>query len=341
MAADHRTPRKILVGSDFSGLDSAWFALQRLQLPVELQFCSDSDAKCKVLIQGLHKPIRFHDDVTTRTPDEELPVHLYVFTPPCQPFSCQGKRGGIQDKRARAMQSSFQYIKRQRPRVALFENVPGILQKKHRPVLYGMHRALKKLGYVMWLKTLDSSNFKVPQMRRRVFIVAILKTSLRRKFKWPKGQGKRTLSSVLDPPKTSDKSGKLPKNKNAARMAKLAYSKVWAQGIDARKQLVAVDVGCSEKFLTFGVDICRTLSRTRAASGGFWLSTLGRKMSVNELARANGMLPQETEGCLEHVSATELSKMIGNSVPVPMIGEILQEAMFAAGLIAATKSFPC
>ena len=64
-------------------------------------------------------------------------------------------------------------------------------------------------------------------------------------------------------------------------------------------------------------------------------------MSVNELARANGMFPQETEGCLEHVSATELSKMIGNSVPAPMIGEILQEAMFAAGLIAATKSFPC
>lgn len=160
MAEGNRTPRNILVGSDFSGLDSAWFALQRLQLPVELQFCSDSDAKCKALIKGIPRPKRFHDDVTTRTPDEELPVHLYIFTPPCQPFSCQGKRSGIQDKRARAMQSSFQYINRKRPRVALFENVPGILEKRHRPVLRGMHKALKKMGYVMWLKTLDSSNSK-------------------------------------------------------------------------------------------------------------------------------------------------------------------------------------
>ena len=193
----------------------------------------------------------------------------------------------------------------------------------------------------MWLKTLDSSNFKVPQMRRRVFLVAILKTSLRRKFKWPKGQGKRSLSSVLDPRKKSDKAGKLPINKNAARMAKLAYRKLWAKGIDARQELVAVDVGCTEKYLTFGVDICRTLSRTRAATGGFWLSTLGRKMSVTEIVRVNGMLAKEVEGCFDYVSEKDLCKMIGNSVPVPLIGEILQEAMFAAGLISVKKQFPC
>ena len=193
----------------------------------------------------------------------------------------------------------------------------------------------------MWFKTLDSSYFKVPQIRRRVFLVAILKTSLRRKFKWPKGQGKKTLSSVLDPVKKSDKAGRLPRNQNAARMAKLAYSKVWAEGIDARKQLVAVDVGCTEKYLTFGVDICRTLSRTRAATGGFWLSTFGRKMSVTEIVRVNGMLPEEVKGCFDYVSEKDLCKMIGNSVPVPLIGEILQEAMFAAGLISAKKTCPC
>jgi hypothetical protein len=31
--------------------------------------------------------------------------------------------------------------------------------------------------------------------------------------------------------------------------------------------------------------------------------------------------------------------MIGNSVPVPLIGEIMQEAMFAAGLISEKKQF--
>ena len=149
------------------------------------------------------------------------------------------------------------------------------------------------------------------------------------------------MSSVLDPRKKSDKAGKLPINKNAARMAKLAYRKLWAKGIDARQELVAVDVGCTEKYLTFGVDICRTLSRTRAATGGFWLSTLGRKMSVTEIVRVNGMLPQEVEACFDYVSEKDLCKMIGNSVPVPLIGEIMQEAMFAAGLISEKKTFPC
>ena len=31
--------------------------------------------------------------------------------------------------------------------------------------------------------------------------------------------------------------------------------------------------------------------------------------------------------------------MIGNSVPVPLIGEIMQEAMFAAGLISEKQQF--
>ena len=37
------------------------------------------------------------------------------------------------------------------------------------------------------------------------------------------------------------------------------------------------------------------------------------------------------------MSEKELCKMIGNSVPVPMVGEILQEAMFAAGFDRCQK----
>ena len=52
-------------------------------------------------------------------------------------------------------------------------------------------------------------------------------------------------------------------------------------------------------------------------------------MSVTEIVRVNGMLPEEVKGCFDYVSEKDLCKMIGNSVPVPLIGEILQEAMFA------------
>ena len=221
-----RTPRKLLFGSDFSGLDSAWIALQRLKVPAQLQFCSDIDPDCKNLLLTLHKPARFHDNVATRSPDDEAACDCYVFTPPCQSFSVQGKRRGLKDPRAAAMKGSFQYIKRKHPRVVLFENVKGITHKAFRPVLNGMRAALKKLGYVVWMKVLDSSNFRVAQVRRRLFVVGILRTSYRRRFKWPAGQGKKRLACVLDPLSPTDKAGRLPKGARPAKLARIAYQEL-------------------------------------------------------------------------------------------------------------------
>ena len=47
MPVQLRVPRLVCVGSDFSGLDTGIFALKRLQLPVEVSFCSDTDPHCK------------------------------------------------------------------------------------------------------------------------------------------------------------------------------------------------------------------------------------------------------------------------------------------------------
>ena len=285
----------------FLGWIAAWFALQRLQLPVELQFCSDSDAKCKALIKGIPRPKRFHDDVTTRTPDEELPVHLYIFTPPCQPFSCQGKRSGIQDKRARAMQSSFQYINRKRPRVALFENVPGILEKGTDLCFEECTRLWRKwdtsCGSRLWIVQIQSATNASTGLPGCHFEDKLAQKALM-------AQRTRQKDFVFSSRPSQEKwqSWQVAQKQECCTHGQTCVQQSVGPRIDARKQPVAVDVGCTEKFLTFGVDICRTLSRTRAASGGFWLSTLGRKMSVNELARANGMFSQETEGCLEHVS---------------------------------------
>ena len=54
---------------------------------------------------------------------------------------------------------------------------------------------------------------------------------------------------------------------------------------------------------------------------------------------SKGKLYEAPEACFDYVSEKDLCKMIGNSVPVPLIGEIMQEAMFAAGLISEKKQF--
>ena len=54
---------------------------------------------------------------------------------------------------------------------------------------------------------------------------------------------------------------------------------------------------------------------------------------------SKGKLYEAPEACFDYVSEKDLCKMIGSSVPVPLIGEIMQEAMFAAGLISEKKQF--
>ena len=187
---------------------------------------------------------------------------------------------------------------------------------------------------------LDAAQFKVPQIRRRVFIVAIRKDSCRRAFKWPKPLGEKKLDSVLDPPQPSELGGRLPKGKRPRELVKDCYKKVWAEGLDPRKVPVAVDIGCTEKFASFGINVSRTLTRARGGTGGFWISNRSRKTTTNELIRVSGLWPSELQGWEKHVSKKELRHMLGNTVPVPLIGEVLQAGMYAAGLISAKTDFP-
>ena len=336
-----RIPRVLQVGTDFSGLDSAWIALQRLQLPCRLCFCSDTEPACRAFLQR-HGPGQVFEDISSRTPEQEVYCDVYVTTPPCQTYSSAGKRKGTQDERGKLVHFSLKYIQRHRPRLVIMENVKGLKQKKFRPVLLGIHAALKKLGYVMWTRVLDSADFRVPQKRRRLFLVAIRQDSRRSPFKWPKPLGTRRLEEVLDPwNKATDKAGRLPTGERACKLAKLAYKKIYAKGVNPIHTPCAVDIGCTEKWLTWGVNISRTLCRGRAASGGFWLSSRGRKTTLTEMMRISGFDPGELSGHVDAgIANTNLQKMLGNTVPVPLIGEVLQSGLVAAGLLASRKPFP-
>ena len=60
------------------------------------------------------------------------------------------------------------------PAIVVMENVPGILSMKKGDVIKGVYQSLHRLGYVFhktpWV--LDAERYGVPQMRRRVIIVA-------------------------------------------------------------------------------------------------------------------------------------------------------------------------
>lgn len=98
-------------------------------------------------------------------------VDLLWASPPCQPWSTAGKRGGHEDARD-GWPWTLAMIDEVRPTWLLAENVPGMLDRRGRPhfeaLLVELRSRFAQVGW--WL--LDSADYAVPQRRRRVFVWA-------------------------------------------------------------------------------------------------------------------------------------------------------------------------
>lgn len=98
---------------------------------------------------------------------------VLVGGPPCQGFSTAGYRDE-NDERNKLVDSYIDIVKKLEPSIVVMENVPGILSMKGGKVLQGVYEALMKLGYVLpknpWI--INAEQYGVPQMRKRVIIVA-------------------------------------------------------------------------------------------------------------------------------------------------------------------------
>ncbi|CAE8704276.1 unnamed protein product [Polarella glacialis] len=219
------------------------------------------------------------------------------------------------------------------------ENVPGLVTKKHKRVLKGIIKSLKSLDYDVQTRILNSADYSVPQSRRRVFLVAIRNDSLRREFTWPEPTGSKTVDAILDPLTSSDKPGRLPKAPRSRQLVIDAYAKVHAAGIDPRTIPVLVDVDCSPRYAVHGVNMAKTITRTRGQAGGPWVSTRGRRTSTTELLKLQGINDGEVPWEEAGLTKCQVGMMVGNSMSVPVIGMVLAEALYAAGLTTSKSAF--
>ena len=70
------------------------------------------------------------------------------------------------------------------------------------------------------------------------------------------------------------------------------YDKIRQSGGDPRTENWIVDTGASLKFASCRQDMCPCITRGRGASS-FWLSSRGRKLSLRELMRLQGIRDPE------------------------------------------------
>lgn len=90
---------------------------------------------------------------------------------PCQPFSTYAQRYelDIKDGKWGLLYQFARLAEGTMPDVIMMENVPTVA--KHE-VFHDFVDALKRLGYNIWFDVVDSSRYGVPQMRRRMVLLA-------------------------------------------------------------------------------------------------------------------------------------------------------------------------
>ena len=91
--------------------------------------------------------------------------------PPCQSWSEAGALRGIDDKRGQLFFDFIRILKAKKPLFFLAENVSGMLAGRHSEALKNIIQLFKKSGYVVTYELLNTSDFGVPQDRKRVIFV--------------------------------------------------------------------------------------------------------------------------------------------------------------------------
>ena len=102
-------------------------------------------------------------------------VDLIIGGPPCQAYSIVGRardpKGMADDPRNHLYLHYVKFLKKYKPKMFVFENVPGILSAKNGEFLEKIKEAIDEAGYIVEHKTLTSKDFGVLQNRRRVILI--------------------------------------------------------------------------------------------------------------------------------------------------------------------------
>jgi DNA (cytosine-5)-methyltransferase 1 len=157
----------------------------------ECVFVSEWDKKCQDVYRKNYNMDVYGD--ITKIDEKDIPPHDVICAGfPCQAFSVSGKQLGFQDTRGTLFFDVARIAKHHKPKVLLLENVKNFAKHDSGNTLKVVESTLQDLGYSVYHKVLNASNFGVPQKRERVYIVAFRGDLNIDNFQFPITYGKPT-----------------------------------------------------------------------------------------------------------------------------------------------------
>ena len=278
-------------GSVCSGIEAFSVAVSHAPQWTPAWF-AEIDPFCCDLLKQRYPGVSNYGDIVAKPIDEFAPVDIVVGGTPCQSFSVQGNRQGLDDERGQLALRFCEIVAQCNPRWVLWENVPGALSHERGEAFACLLHRLGKLGYFCAWRILDARHFGVAQRRRRVFLVGCRRS-------W------RHAGAVLFEPRADGKdvgaAGKVQAGKRVDPRAK-GHVIGWSGDTTPK----------------FGINVVPTL---RASQGGEGVGVIidGRmsRLTINEWERLQGFPDDYTK--LEGWSERHRRHALGNSFAVPVV----------------------
>ena len=110
-------------------------------------------------------------DICNIDPSNIEPYHILCAGFPCQPFSQAGHHKGFDDSRGTMFFQVMRFVKTNTPNIVILENVQALLNHDKGKSFSKIKTELEKEGYKILHKVLKCSDYGIPQMRKRLFII--------------------------------------------------------------------------------------------------------------------------------------------------------------------------
>ena len=130
-----------------------------------------------------------------------------------------------------------------------------------------------------------------------------------------------------------DKGEATPATQRGRSNTLAAYRQCAAQGVNPFIVPVVVDMCASERSRNHRVLSCPCITKSRAATLGFWCSTKGGRLSADELAMLQGFSPATIDWKSAGIADKKFASCLGNAQSLNVVEAVLPHAVFLAKII--------
>lgn len=245
---------------------------------------------------------------------------------PCQAFSISGKQKGFEDTRGTLFFDIARIINRHTPKILFLENVKNLIKHDNGRTIVTIINSLTGLGYNVYYKVLNASNFGLPQNRERVYIVGFHRSLNSENFKFPKPYNKKV--SLFDILEENPENTKIIERDDIKIYKEILPTNSLFEEIKLLNkpiQIGKVNKGGQGERIYHPLGHAITLSAYGGGIGSktglYLINGKIRKLSTRECARLQGF----PEDFIINPIQTQAYKQFGNSVSINVIKHILHQ----------------